>query len=80
MESFVDTLARETGGKSLNAERTDRVRDAFVSIVKEFRSRYVLSYVPVGVDARGWHPIEVKLKGRQGKCSRDAGTHAKASR
>jgi hypothetical protein len=29
-------------------------------------SRYLITYTPRGVDARGWHPLEVKLKGRRG--------------
>ena len=67
LESFLDALANETGGKVINAERSDRLRDTFVQIVREFRSRYLLTYTPRGVDAGGWHPLEVKLKGRRGK-------------
>lgn len=67
LEPFLDALANETGGKVINAERSDRLRDTFVQIVREFRSRYLLTYTPRGVDAGGWHPLEVKLKGRRGK-------------
>jgi VWFA-related protein len=67
LEPFVNALADETGGKVLNAERSDRLRDTFVAVMKEFRSRYLLSYTPRGVDAGGWHPIEVKLKNARGK-------------
>ncbi len=67
LEPFLDALAAETGGKVFNAERSDRLRETFVRIVNEFRSRYLLTYTPRGVDAGGWHPIEVKLKGRKGK-------------
>ena len=34
--------------------------------MREFRSRYLLTYVPRGVDARGWHGIDVKLRGKNG--------------
>jgi hypothetical protein len=33
----------------------------------ELRSRYLLTYTPKGVDASGWHPIEVKVKGARGR-------------
>ena len=33
----------------------------------EFRTRYLLTYTPRGVDAGGWHPIEVRLKNKKGK-------------
>jgi hypothetical protein len=67
LESFLDAVAEETGGKVFKAERSDRLRDTFIQIVTEFRSRYLITYTPKGVDAGGWHPLEVKLKGRKGK-------------
>jgi hypothetical protein len=66
-EPFLNALAGETGGSYLTVERSDRLRETFVQIVNEFRLRYLLSYTPTGVDAGGWHPIEVKLKGRRGR-------------
>jgi len=67
MKSFLTALAEETGGKYIDTERSDRLRDAFVQIVTEFRSRYVLTYTPAGMRAAGWHPIEVKLKNKKGE-------------
>lgn len=66
-EPFLRALADETGGRHLTADSGDRLRDTFVRIVNEFRGRYLLTYVPRGVDAGGWHPIAVSLKGRTGK-------------
>lgn len=34
------------------------------AIVREFRTRYLIAYSPRGVDAPGWHQIELKVKGR----------------
>lgn len=65
-EPFLSALAEETGGTFLTTGRSDTLRDAFVQIVTEFRTRYLLTYTPRGVDVGGWHPIEVKLKGRRG--------------
>lgn len=66
-ERFLPALAAETGGKYVEAERSDRLRETFVRIVSEFRSRYLLTYTATGVDAGGWHPIDVKVKNRRGK-------------
>jgi Ca-activated chloride channel family protein len=63
---FLTALAEETGGKYLEAERSDRLRDVFVRIITEFRSRYLLTYTPTGVERGGWHPIQVKLKNTRG--------------
>ena len=62
---FLPELAERTGGEALRAETSGKLRDAFEHIVTDFRSRYLLSYVPRGVDAAGWHKIDVKVKGRR---------------
>ena len=66
-ESFVERLASESGGSVLSAEGSGELRAAFERIVAEFRSRYVITYVPRGVEADGWHPLHVTLKGRSGR-------------
>lgn len=65
-KSFLTALAEQTGGKFIAIERSDQLRATFAQIVTESRSRYLLTYIPSGVEAGGWHPIEVKLKGRKG--------------
>jgi Ca-activated chloride channel homolog len=62
----VETLADVSGGRVFAARDPDDLRTAFIGIVREFRSRYVLTYTPKNVEATGWHPIEVKLKDRKG--------------
>lgn len=64
LQPFLEGLAQDTGGKVMNTERSEQLREMFVQIVKEFRSRYLLTYTPRGVDTAGWHPLEVKLKRR----------------
>ena len=49
----------------LVAERSDDLRERFVGVVKEFKSRYILSYTPRNVAMGGWHSISVELKGRR---------------
>jgi Ca-activated chloride channel family protein len=66
-KSFLAALAEETGGKYLDAERSERLNETFVRIVTEFRSRYLLTYIPTGVETGGWHPIDVTLKKNKGR-------------
>jgi len=58
-------LASMTGGQMVIADRADRLRDAFAAAASQFRNRYLITYRPHGVDAGGWHPIQVTLKGRR---------------
>lgn len=64
---FLHTLADDTGGADFTTSRSADLADRFVEIVKEFKSRYLLTYAPTGVPPSGWHTIEVKLKGGRGK-------------
>lgn len=66
-QPFLEGLSEETGGSVLYAERTEELRERFEQIVTEFRSRYLLTFTARGVDAPGWHPLDVKLKGKRGK-------------
>lgn len=63
---FLAALAEDTGGQYLDAGGSGRLRETFTRILAEFRSRYLLTYTPAGVDARGWHPLDVKVKNRKG--------------
>jgi Ca-activated chloride channel family protein len=64
---FLKELSNVTGGNAFVAESAGSLRREFARIVTEFRTRYLLTYTPRGVDAGGWHPIEVKLKSKKGK-------------
>ena len=64
---FIEELASLTGGKTFIADGANRLRETFTDIVTEFRSRYLLTYVPEGVDSGGWHPLEVRLKEKKGR-------------
>lgn len=63
---FLLDLAEETGGQFVTADSSEDLARLFVQVMSEFRSRYLLTYTPRGVDAGGWHPIEVRLNGRKG--------------
>lgn len=63
---FLDALAEETGGRVMIANEGRDLSGVFVNILAEFRSRYVLAYMPTGVAPGGWHRLDVTLKGRSG--------------
>jgi len=60
-EPFLAALAKETGGRYIDALRSDRLSSTFAEIFTEFRNRYVITYTPTGVSTTGWHKIDVKL-------------------
>jgi VWFA-related protein len=63
--AFLETIASATGGRVIRADTTDNLPKAFDEILQEFRTRYLLTYSPRGVDTPGWHAIDVKIKGRR---------------
>jgi VWFA-related protein len=65
-DRFLSQLARETGGRLLHAEQHRDIETTFTRVLDEFNRRYVLGYTPRGVNARGWHKLEVRLKGKRG--------------
>ncbi len=65
-QMLLERLTEETGGDLLSVSSSRDLPAAFGRIVGDFKSRYLLSYTPARVPASGWHPIEVKLKGKQG--------------
>jgi VWFA-related protein len=66
-EAFLGKLTDVTGGKVIKADSDADLVAAFGRVLPELRTRYVLRYAPQGVPDAGWHPIEVKLKGRKGE-------------
>jgi VWFA-related protein len=59
-------LAERTGGDLLITDMKG-LPATFERIVGEFRRRYLVSYMPSGVEAGGWHEIDVTLKNRRGQ-------------
>jgi Ca-activated chloride channel homolog len=60
---FLDQLVGLTGGRRLEVASLDRLGQTFAAILNESRERYLLSYVPTGVAAGGWHEITVQVRG-----------------
>jgi len=63
-DAFLESLATLSGGSIFLADRTRDLSAHFAAIVKEFQTRYLLTYVPRGVDAKGWHRLDVAVNGR----------------
>ena len=62
--NFLEKVTEESGGRVLRADADADLRPALLRILDEFRRRYVLTYVPEGVDAGGWHAIDVTVRGK----------------
>ena len=76
-ERLLATLADDTGGRVFYATNEAALDTTFLKVLDEFRRRYVLGYTPTGVAERGWHTIEVKLRGRAGEVRARRGYFAK---
>lgn len=64
-DSFLEDVSKMTGGDIVEAESSRNLRAAFIRVLEEFRHRYLVSYSPKGVAARGWHRLDVRIKGRR---------------
>jgi VWFA-related protein len=63
--SFARDLSEATGGTAIEIGCPADLRTTFLSILAEFRQRYLLSYSPANVPNPGWHPLTVRVKGRR---------------
>jgi len=60
----LEELSDATGGNVLRVSSAADLRGSFEKILQEFRSRYVLAYVPTGVPPGGFHRLDVRVKRR----------------
>ena len=76
-DPFLGDLVRATGGRLFEAtskepylrhnSSTDRrLRERFLDVLADIRTRYVLSFTPEETDTSGWHTLDVKLRKVQG--------------
>lgn len=57
-------LTDATGGQLMQIASSADLRGAFQRILRDFRSRYVLTYTPQGVAAGGFHRLDVRVRRR----------------
>jgi Ca-activated chloride channel family protein len=63
--ALLRVIARETGGRPIEASWDTPLGAVFRRILEEYRQRYVLTFTPEGVKSGdGWHTLEVRLKRR----------------
>jgi len=55
-------LTSFTGGRLFEIEKTANLSAIFLSVLEEFRQRYLVSYTPRGVAKDGWHRLTVTVK------------------
>jgi len=60
--AFLRDLTSFTGGRLFEIERTANLSSIFLSVLEEFRQRYLVSYTPRGVAKEGWHRLTVRVK------------------
>lgn len=61
---FLRDLSKITGGSLFEIESTENLGEVFLSILEEFRHRYLLTYLPQDLSESGWHTLEVRVKQR----------------
>ena len=57
--------AEKTGGDYIEPRLTDPLPVLFDRVIDEFRTRYLLRYIPSGVASPGWHDITVRVKNKK---------------
>ena len=63
--ALLRVIARETGGRPIEASWDAELGAVFRRILEEYRQRYVLTFTPEGVSSGdGWHTLEVRVKRR----------------
>jgi Ca-activated chloride channel homolog len=60
-------VTNATGGRLIEIESSDQIAGEFQKILKDFRSRYVLTFTPTGVERGGYHRLDVRVKRGQTK-------------
>ena len=77
---FLRDLTTATGGRSFEVEKTANLGPIFLSVLEEFRQRYLVSYTPRGVATDGWHKLDVRIKNRKATIKARPGYLAGAAR
>jgi VWFA-related protein len=61
--SVLKDLTDATGGDTTEIESSRQIRAQFEAILRDFRSRYVLTFIPTGVSEGGFHRLDVRVRG-----------------
>lgn len=61
-EATLQAIASRTGGRVFVIDLDDSISDAFRDVLADYRTGYLLRYMPQGVPREGWHEITVRVK------------------
>jgi len=61
--TMLEELTELTGGRSVEAARSDAIAEAFQEILSEVSTRYLLVFSPAEFTSPGWHELRVKVRG-----------------
>jgi VWFA-related protein len=64
---FLEEVAHATGGRLLFSTSAAGLRAAFLEVLNETRTRYLLSFSPDGPSRPGWHELKIRLRGAKGE-------------
>ena len=65
-ETFLPAAVQTTGGRYFEAVSDRDLRERFLDVLADIRSRYVLSYSPAETPEPGWHALSLRLKRKKG--------------
>jgi Ca-activated chloride channel family protein len=66
-------VADRTGGRHFEVKPTEDFLPALGAAVEEFRTRYIIKFIPEGVDPAGWHVLSVKVAVKHDELRHKAG-------
>ena len=58
------SVAAQTGGEVIELKGHDQLSQAFLTALDNFRTSYMLRYIPTGVEKSGWHDVTVQVKSK----------------
>jgi VWFA-related protein len=61
--ALLSRVASDTGGDVITIPDSARLAATVTDIIVRYNRRYLITYTPTGVSARGWHPIQIEVKG-----------------
>jgi VWFA-related protein len=65
-KDMLERLCERTGGKAVFIDDLSDLRRAFTELVQDLKTQYTLGFDP-DADAKGWQPIEVRVRDRKMK-------------
>jgi Ca-activated chloride channel family protein len=76
-DELLRRVALATGGRVWAADSSERLENTFTDVLREIRSRYLLTYEPEPAGRPGWHDVQVKVKRSKGVVTSRPGYYAR---